>query len=96
MKDGQDDIYYLTGESRQSIENSPHMEAFRDKGIEVLLLTDAVDEVCGWTPWASTRASGCGPWPRARSTWDATGDEKGRRGAGEAGRGLRRPARLDA
>ncbi|MEU6913852.1 molecular chaperone HtpG [Streptomyces olindensis] len=45
MKDGQEDIYYLTGESRQSIENSPHMEAFRDKGIEVLLLTDAVDEV---------------------------------------------------
>ncbi|GAP46153.1 molecular chaperone HtpG [Streptomyces azureus] len=45
MKDGQDDIYYITGESRQSIENSPHMEAFRDKGIEVLLLTDAVDEV---------------------------------------------------
>ncbi|MGW0613692.1 molecular chaperone HtpG [Streptomyces sp. NPDC002788] len=45
MKDGQDAIYYLTGESRQSIENSPHMEAFRAKGIEVLLLTDAVDEV---------------------------------------------------
>ncbi|WP_309097999.1 molecular chaperone HtpG, partial [Streptomyces sp.] len=45
MKDGQEDIYYLTGESRQSIENSPHMEAFRAKGIEVLLLTDAVDEV---------------------------------------------------
>ncbi|WKU48982.1 molecular chaperone HtpG [Streptomyces sp. VNUA116] len=45
MKDGQEDIYYLTGESRQSIENSPHMEAFRDRGIEVLLLTDAVDEV---------------------------------------------------
>ncbi|GAA1040359.1 molecular chaperone HtpG [Streptomyces murinus] len=45
MKDGQDDIYYLTGESRQAIENSPHMEAFRDRDIEVLLLTDAVDEV---------------------------------------------------
>ncbi|MFE1456485.1 molecular chaperone HtpG [Streptomyces sp. NPDC058735] len=45
MKDGQDDIYFITGESRQSIENSPHMEAFRDKGIEVLLLTDPVDEV---------------------------------------------------
>ncbi|WP_344026764.1 molecular chaperone HtpG [Streptomyces luteireticuli] len=45
MKDGQDDIYYLTGESRQAIENSPHMEAFRSRGIEVLLLTDAVDEV---------------------------------------------------
>ncbi|MER6530174.1 molecular chaperone HtpG [Streptomyces sp. NPDC001508] len=45
MKDGQDDIYFITGESRQSIENSPHMEAFRAKGIEVLLLTDPVDEV---------------------------------------------------
>ncbi|GAB2729244.1 molecular chaperone HtpG [Streptomyces bullii] len=45
MKDGQEDIYYLTGDSRQSIENSPHMEAFRAKGIEVLLLTDPVDEV---------------------------------------------------
>ncbi|MFF7355689.1 MULTISPECIES: molecular chaperone HtpG [Streptomyces] len=45
MKDGQEDIYYLAGESRQSIENSPHMEAFRDRGIEVLLLTDPVDEV---------------------------------------------------
>jgi molecular chaperone HtpG len=45
MKDGQDDIYFMTGESRQAIENSPHMEAFRAKGVEVLLLTDAVDEV---------------------------------------------------
>lgn len=45
MQDGQEDIYYLTGDSRQAIENSPHMEAFRAKGIEVLLLTDPVDEV---------------------------------------------------
>ncbi|WP_399881047.1 molecular chaperone HtpG [Streptomyces sp. BBFR51] len=45
MKDGQDDIYYMTGESRQAVENSPHMEAFRARGVEVLLLTDAVDEV---------------------------------------------------
>ncbi|MBY8882267.1 molecular chaperone HtpG [Actinacidiphila acidipaludis] len=45
MKDGQEHIYYLTGESRQSVENSPHLEAFRDRGIEVLLLTDPVDEV---------------------------------------------------
>ncbi|NUP21940.1 MAG: molecular chaperone HtpG, partial [Streptomyces sp.] len=37
--------YYLTGESRQSIENSPHMEVFKARGIEVLLLTDPVDEV---------------------------------------------------
>ncbi|MCH0562369.1 MULTISPECIES: molecular chaperone HtpG [unclassified Streptomyces] len=45
MQDGQEDVYYLTGDSRQSIENSPHMEAFRAKNIEVLLLTDPVDEV---------------------------------------------------
>ncbi len=45
MKDGQEEIYYATGESRTTIENSPHMEAFRAKGYEVLLLTDSVDEV---------------------------------------------------
>ncbi|HET8680485.1 MAG TPA: molecular chaperone HtpG [Micromonosporaceae bacterium] len=45
MKDGQGDIYYMTGESRSMIENSPHMEAFRAKGYEVLVLTDPVDEV---------------------------------------------------
>ncbi|MFE6664591.1 molecular chaperone HtpG [Streptomyces sp. NPDC057697] len=45
MKEGQEHIFYLTGESRQAIENSPHMEAFRAKGVEVLLLTDPVDEV---------------------------------------------------
>jgi len=50
MKEGQQHIYYLTGESRSVIENSPHMEAFRDKGYEVLLLTDQVDEV--WTEYA--------------------------------------------
>ncbi|MFB9350914.1 molecular chaperone HtpG [Streptomyces heliomycini] len=45
MPDGQDDIWFITGESRESIDNSPHMEAFRERGIEVLLLTDPVDEV---------------------------------------------------
>lgn len=45
MKDGQQDIYYATGDSRTIIESSPHMEAFRDKGFEVLFLTDAVDEM---------------------------------------------------
>ncbi|TQF06187.1 molecular chaperone HtpG [Kitasatospora acidiphila] len=45
MKEGQEHVYYLTGDSRQAIENSPHMEAFRAKGIEVLLLTDPVDEL---------------------------------------------------
>lgn len=45
MKDGQSDIYYVTGESRTMIENSPHLEAFQAKGFEVLILTDPVDEV---------------------------------------------------
>ncbi|HEX5595676.1 MAG TPA: molecular chaperone HtpG [Micromonosporaceae bacterium] len=45
MKDGQNEIYYMTGESRSMIENSPHMEAFRAKGYEVLILTDPVDEL---------------------------------------------------
>jgi molecular chaperone HtpG len=45
MKDGQEHIYFMTGESRATIENSPHLEAFRAKGYEVLLLTDPVDEV---------------------------------------------------
>lgn len=45
MKEGQEQIYYMTGESRAAMESSPHMEAFRAKGYEVLLLTDPVDEV---------------------------------------------------
>ncbi|WP_137874771.1 molecular chaperone HtpG [Rhodococcus sp. Q] len=47
MKDDQKQIYFATGESRQLLENSPHLEAFKAKGLEVLLLTDPVDEV--WT-----------------------------------------------
>jgi molecular chaperone HtpG len=45
MKEGQEEIYYLTGESRSQVENSPHMEAFQAQGYEVLVLTDQVDEV---------------------------------------------------
>lgn len=44
MKDGQDKIYYATGESFIAAKNSPHLEIFRKKGVEVLLLTDRVDE----------------------------------------------------
>ena len=44
MKEGQDKIYYLTGESYAQIKDSPHLEVFRKKGIEVLLLTDRIDE----------------------------------------------------
>lgn len=45
MKPEQDAIYYLTGESREMLENSPHLEAFKEKGYEVLLLTEPVDEI---------------------------------------------------
>ena len=44
MKPGQDKIYYVTAETFQSAKNSPHLEIFRKKGIEVLLLSDRVDE----------------------------------------------------
>ncbi|WP_433694167.1 molecular chaperone HtpG [Herbaspirillum seropedicae] len=44
MKEGQDKIYYVTAETWQAAKNSPHLEIFRKKGVEVLLLTDRVDE----------------------------------------------------
>jgi molecular chaperone HtpG len=45
MKEGQNEIYYLTGESRSQVESSPHLEAFKEKGYEVLYLVDTVDEL---------------------------------------------------
>ena len=44
MKEGQDKIYFVTAETFNAAKNSPHLEVFRKKGIEVLLLTDRVDE----------------------------------------------------
>jgi len=43
MKEGQDAIYYVTGESREALLGSPYLEALRARGYEVLLMTDAVD-----------------------------------------------------
>jgi molecular chaperone HtpG len=48
MKDGQEHIYYITGESQDAIRNSPHLEGFAAKGIEVLLLSDPIDDF--WIP----------------------------------------------
>ena len=44
MKEGQDKIYYIAAENYNTAKNSPHLEVFRKKGVEVLLLTDRVDE----------------------------------------------------
>lgn len=45
MKNGQNDIYYITGESRHILENSPHLEKLKEKGYEVLYLTRPIDEI---------------------------------------------------
>lgn len=44
MKEGQDKIYYVTADSYNAAKNIPHLEIFRKKGVEVLLLSDRVDE----------------------------------------------------
>ncbi len=44
MPEGQDAIYYITAENHQAASHSPHLEVFRKKGIEVLLMSDRVDE----------------------------------------------------
>ena len=45
MKEGQEEIFYLTGESRRIVENSPHLETLKAKGYEVLYLVHSVDEL---------------------------------------------------
>ncbi|MEO5373225.1 MAG: molecular chaperone HtpG [Alphaproteobacteria bacterium] len=47
MKDGQEAIYYITGDDPHALTRSPHLEGFASRGVEVLLLTDPIDEF--WT-----------------------------------------------
>jgi molecular chaperone HtpG len=44
MKEGQKEIYFMTGESKKAIENSPFIENLRKRDLEVLYMTDAIDE----------------------------------------------------
>lgn len=46
MKDGQKEIFYITGESKKSVESSPFVEKLRKKGLEVLYMVDPIDEYC--------------------------------------------------
>lgn len=55
MPESQQEIYFITGNSRDALEQSPHLEAFRAKGFEVLFMTDPVDE---WVVQALTEYDG--------------------------------------
>ena len=54
MKEGQEAIYYIAGEELEAVRRSPQLEGFRARGIEVLLMTDPVDEF--WIPGVGTYA----------------------------------------
>ncbi len=52
MKEGQDAIYYITGDEIEALQRSPQLEGFRARGVEVLMMTDPVDEF--WMPAVGT------------------------------------------
>ena len=94
MKEGQDKIYYVTADTFAAASNSPHLEIFRKKGIEVLLLSDRVDE---WMlsylrefDGKSLVSVAKGGW-----TWPSWPTRK-KRSTGGSGRGLQAAGRAPA
>ena len=80
MPEGQNDIWYLTGSSREQIENSPALETFRDRGWEVLYLTEPVDELVVQSvtefEGKKLRSAGKGAVELEEGEKKAAGDEK--------------------
>ena len=96
MKDGQEAIYYIAGEDLETVRRSPQLEGFRARGVEVLLMTDAVDEF--WIPAAASfdgkpfkSATRAGADLSAFAPLDGDADGDGGDGAEEVDRG-----RIDA
>ncbi len=73
MQEGQDKIYYITAENFTAAKNSPHLEVFRKKGIEVLLLSDHIDE---WLVAHLTEFDGKPLQSVARGELDIDAEEK--------------------
>ncbi len=76
MQEGQDKIYYITADSYSAAKNSPHLEIFRKKGIEVLLLSDRVDE---WLVTNLTEYEGKPLQSVAKGELDLTDDEESKK-----------------
>ncbi len=94
MKDGQEKIYYVTADSFNAAKNSPHLEVFRKKGIEVLLLSDRVDE---WVVSNLHEFEGKQLVSVAKGGLDlgVAGRRSREAGAGKAGRRVQGPDRQD-
>ena len=83
MKEGQEAIYYITADTLAAAKNSPQLEVFRKKGIEVLLMTDRVDEwALNYLQRVRRHAAAVGGQGRGRPGQAAgRGREEGRRGS---------------
>ena len=75
MKEGQESIFYLCGESVEKLQRNPHLEGFKAKNIEVLLLTDTVDDF-----WPSSLSEFDGkPFKSVTRAGRRSGQSRGRR-----------------